>query len=114
MAKTVDAARCKSCGKLMYPIHFYCLACKGREFEPVPIEGDGTLLTWTRSYALPLDYAQLFLTLGIIQMDQGIRVTGQLDIADPKTGMRVRAHVGKVRETMGKDIHGLIFQPVRG
>ncbi len=112
MARAVEAAKCKGCGKLSYPTHFYCPACHGRKFEPVPIEGDGTLLTWTRVYALPLDYAELFITLGIVEMDMGVRATGRLDIAEPQSGARVRAAFGAVREIGGKEITGLIFTAV--
>jgi hypothetical protein len=112
MVQTVEAAKCASCGKLSYPRHFYCPACHGTRFEPVPIEGEGKLLTWTRVYALPLDYAVRYTTLGIVELEMGVRATGQLDIAEPKTGQRVRARVGKVREIGGKDIAGLIFNAV--
>ena len=112
MALNVEAAKCRKCGKLSYPTHFYCPACHGTQFEPVPVEGEGKLLTWTRVYALPLDYAQLYVTLGIVELDMGVRATGRLEIAEPKTGARVRAHVGKVREINGKDITGLVFTAV--
>ncbi len=112
MANDVVAAKCRTCGTLTYPTHFYCPKCHGTQFDPVPVQGDGKLLTWTRVYALPLDYADLYITLGIVEMDMGVRVTGRLDIAEPKTGARVRAHVGKVRETAGKDIAGLVFTAV--
>ena len=109
MAAVVTAARCTSCGGLSYPTHFYCPACRGSAFESVPIEGEGKLLTWTRVYALPLDYAQLFITLGIVEMDMGLRVTGRLEIDKPQSGARVRVHVGTVREIGGREIAGLIF-----
>ena len=112
MARTVEAAKCKACGKLSYPTHFYCPACGGRKFEPVTIEGEGTLLTWTRVYALPLDYADLFITLGIVEMDMGVRATGRLDIAEPQSGARVRASLGTVREIGGKEVTGLVFTAV--
>jgi uncharacterized protein len=112
MAKTVEAAKCANCGKLSYPSHFYCPSCRGTKFEPVPVEGEGKLLTWTRVYALPLDYAQLYITLGIVELDMGVRATGRLEIAAPKTGARVRASIGKVREINGKDITGLVFTAV--
>lgn len=112
MARTVEAAKCKACGKLSYPTHFYCPACRGRKFEPVAIEGEGTLLTWTRVYALPLDYAELFITLGIVEMDMGVRATGRLDIAEPQNGARVRASLGTVREIGGNEVTGLVFTAV--
>lgn len=112
MKTTVDAAKCKKCNHLSYPTHFYCPKCGATQFEPVPVEGEGTLLTFTRSYALPLDYERQYLTLGIVQMDQGIRATGQLEIAEPETGMRVRATIGTVRDVEGKSIQGLKFVAV--
>ena len=74
--------------------------------------GEGTLLTWTRAYALPLDYAELFITLGIVEMDMGVRATGRLDIAEPQNGTRVRASLGTVREIGGKEVTGLVFTAV--
>ncbi len=112
MAPIVEAAKCVTCGKLSYPMHFYCPSCHGRKFEPVAVEGEGRLITWTRVYALPLDYAVLYTTLGIVELDMGVRATGQLDIAEPKTGQRVRARIGKVREINGKDITGLVFTAI--
>lgn len=109
MPKEVVAAKCKSCGKLVYPTHFYCPACNGTQFEPVPVEGEGKLLTWTRVYALPLDYEDLYITLGIVELDMGVRALGRLDIAEPASGMRVRTRVGPVRDIGGREVQGLIF-----
>lgn len=110
MEHKVNAAKCKKCGKLSYPTHFYCPQCSATEFEAVPVEGEGTLLTYTRAYALPLDYDDLYLTLGIVQMDQGIRATGQLNIENPEMGMRVKATVAPVRDVDGRDVYGLKFE----
>lgn len=112
MARTIDAARCRACGRLAYPTHYYCPSCGGREFDPVAIDGEGTLLTWTRAYALPLDYAALYITLGIVELDMGVRATGRLEIDEPTVGARVRVSVGRVREIEGHDVNGLIFAPV--
>jgi uncharacterized OB-fold protein len=109
MAQEVVAAKCKGCGKLVYPTHFYCPGCHGTKFEPTPLTGEGKLLTWTKVYALPLDYEDLYITLGIVEMDMGVRATGRLDLDEPQTGMRVRAHIGPVRDIGGKDVPGLIF-----
>ncbi len=112
MARPVEAAKCRNCGTVQYPTHFYCPKCRGREFDPVPVEGEGRIVTWTRVYALPLDYAELFITLGIVEMDMGVRATGRLLIGEPAAGARVRAAVGKVREINGKDVTGLVFTAV--
>ena len=109
MTHVVNAAKCKKCGKLSYPTHFYCPECGGNEFDAVAIGGEGTLLTFTRAYALALDFDERFVTIGIVQMDQGIRATGRIDIDEPATGMRVRATVGPVRDVDGRDVYGLRF-----
>lgn len=112
MANRIYAARCAQCGRLSYPTHYYCTQCQGRRFSEVPIEGEGTLVTWTRCYSLPIDYAVRYLTLGIVKLDLGVSALGQLAIDEPVMGMRVRASVGKVREVEGRDVEGLIFTAV--
>jgi uncharacterized OB-fold protein len=111
MAVTVDAARCRDCGTLTYPTHYYCPSCGGRRFEPVAISGEGTILTWTRVHALPLDYEQRFITLAIVELDMGIRATGRLEMDEPAIGARVRATTGTVREIGNREVAGLIFVP---
>jgi len=109
MSPVVNAVKCVACGKISYPMHFHCPKCGATKFEESPIEGTGRLLTWTRAYALALDYEALYITLGIIEMDNGVRATGQLDIPEPASGMRVRASVGPVRNVDGKVTNGLRF-----
>ncbi len=109
MAATVNAAKCRNCGRLSYPTHFYCPACRGTEFDSVPIAGEGRLLTFTRVYALPLDYDDLYITLGMVELDMGVRALGRLDMADPEIGARVRAGLGRVRDVGGRDVVGLVF-----
>lgn len=76
----------------------------------MPVEGEGTLITWTRTYALPLDFSDLFITLGIVEMDMGVRALARLDIAEPKMGARVKARLGTVRKSGGEDIIGLLME----
>ncbi len=109
MATRIYAAKCTGCGKLSYPTHYYCPECRGRRFEEVPVEGEGTLVTWTRVYSLPMDYATRYITLGIVKLDMGVNALGQLEIDEPELGMRVKAGIGKVRELNGNDVEGLVF-----
>ena len=70
------------------------------------------MLTYTDVYALPLDYVQRYLRLAIVELDSGLRATGQLLDDDPKIGKRVKTTVGVVRQSGGRKIHGLQFVPV--
>jgi uncharacterized OB-fold protein len=110
METKIVAAKCTKCEQLSYPTHYTCPACGATEFTEVPVAGEGTLLTFTRAYALALDYEQLYLTLGIADLEMGIRATGQVAIDEPRTGMRVRVELGPVRDIDGHVVKGLIFK----
>jgi len=106
----VDIYRCKNCGELHFPRHYVCRICNTREFETIPLEGEGTLITWTRVYNLPEGYMKPYLGFGIIKYPNGLTITGQLDVAEPQTGMTLKTVIGVVKEGIGQDIYGPIFQ----
>jgi hypothetical protein len=111
MSEKVYAFRCTTCGLVSYPKHAVCPKCRGETFEPAEIAGEGAVLTYTDVYALAVDYETRYLRLAIVELDGGLRVTGQLLDEHPKIGKRVRTMVGVVREPAGKPIYGLQFVP---
>jgi len=112
MARDIYAYKCQRCGHLHYPYRMVCKACKENEhneFDPVPLPKTGKLVTFTRLYNLPGDFEVPELVLGIVELENGIRITGQLRIDAPKNGMTVRGEVEVVR-TEGYDHHyGMVF-----
>ncbi len=96
----------------MYPRHDRCLSCKGIDFEEVELAKEGTLLTYTKLYALPEGIEMPPLVLGIADFG-GVRVLGQLMADDPKIGMRLRPVWGKLRKLKGKEICGFKFEPIK-
>ncbi|PIE18011.1 MAG: hypothetical protein CSA65_06900 [Proteobacteria bacterium] len=104
-----EAARCRACDQLSYPTVYYCPRCGGRDFAPERLRGEGTLLTWTRLHALPRDIPERFITLGVVELEMGLRATGRLAIAEPQLGQRVRVTIGSIREIDGEPIEGLVF-----
>ncbi len=111
MSEKVYGFRCTACGTTNYPKHVVCPKCRGEAFEPVEIAGEGVVLTYTDVYALAIDYETRYLRLAIVELDGGLRVTGQLLDERPKVGKRVRSTIGVVRETAGRPIYGLQFVP---
>jgi len=109
---SVYGNRCSACGKVSYPAHHVCPECGEGAFEPVELAGEGTVLTYTDVYALPLDYAQRYLRLGMVELDLGVRATGQLLDENPEIGKRVKVTIGVVRQSSDKKIYGLQFVPV--
>lgn len=107
------AYRCDKCGKLHHPRYAVCQnpECDGRSFTQEPLEGHCKLLTWTRVFNLPEGYMKAWLNFGIVQFDNGVTATGQLGFDErPEIGMDLISTVGVVKEGVGKDYYGFIFQ----
>ena len=110
----IVAYKCKKCGKLHYPFHDRCLACKGREFETVEPQGNAKLLTFTRIYNLPWGFDQRYLTIGVVEFENGVKAMGQIaadDAAGLKAGMKLRPTWAPIRKVHGENVFGLKFHP---
>jgi scaffold protein (connect acetoacetyl-CoA thiolase and HMG-CoA synthase) len=111
----ITAYKCKKCGKIHYPFHDRCLACKNREFEPLKPEGDARLLTYSAIYNLPLGFDQRFLIIGVAEFENHVKAMGQIkaDSVDRlRTGMKVRPSWEPIRVQFGEDVYGLKFEPL--
>ncbi len=109
MSISVMGMKCTACGAVSYPKHAVCPNCRNETFEDVTIGGEGTVLTYTDVYALAIEYETRFLRLAIVELDDGVRVTGQLLTEEPAMGMRVRTSIGPVRQQGETTIEGLQF-----
>jgi uncharacterized OB-fold protein len=112
MARDIYAYKCRKCGQLHYPYRMVCKKCRANEhneFDPVPLPKSGKLITFTRLHTLPGDFEVPTILLGIVELENGMRITGQLKIAEPRAGMPVRGDVELVRQS-GYDRHyGMVF-----
>lgn len=113
MAREIYAYRCRLCDTMHYPFKMVCSGCKQNdffEFDTVALPKTGTLLTFTKVYNLPAQYEVATLGLGIVQLENGMRMLGQLDIDDPRIGMAVQGTVEVVREEPYNDFYGMVFR----
>lgn len=111
----IVAYKCKQCGKLHYPFHDRCLACKGREFEKVYPEGNVKLLTFTRIYNLPWGFDVRYLIIGVGEFENGIRAMGRIDVDESfplEIGMTLQPTWAPVRVKYDENIYGLMFEPL--
>ena len=111
----ITAYQCKKCGRIHYPFHDRCLACKSREFVPISPQGDAKLISFTVIYNLPWGFDQRYLVIGIGEFENGIKAMGQIkaDSADPlKPGMTLKASWEPVRVQQGENVYGLKFEPI--
>ncbi len=112
MEMNVYAYKCKRCGHVQYPYRTICRNCHDNdhnEFDIVPLPREGKLVTFTHLFNPPSDYATVFLTLGIVELTDGNRVTCQLNIAKPVTGMKVKGKVEVVRKDEYNKYYGMVF-----
>ena len=113
MARQIYAYRCRLCDTMHYPFRMVCSGCKQNdyfEFDTVPLPKTGTLLTFTRVYNLPAQYEVATLGLGIVELENGMRMLGQLEIDDPTIGMAVQGSVEVVREEPYDNFYGMVFR----
>ena len=80
------------------------------DFEIVPLPKTGTLLTYTDLHNPTADFEVAILKLGIVELENGNRVTGQLEIKNPRIGMPVKADVKVVKTTEYDKYYGMIFR----
>jgi uncharacterized OB-fold protein len=114
MALEIYAYKCKKCGQLHYPYRMVCKKCGKNdvfEFDTVPLPRKGKLLTFTTVYNLPPDFNVAKLGLGIVELENGMRITGQIKIATPKLGMPVTGKIEIVREAEYSKNYGMVFYP---
>lgn len=109
--KTITAYQCKQCKHIMYPRHFRCLHCNGREFEEISPAEEGTLLTYTVVNELPWGIDERGRVLGIVEFDNGIKAMGLIKATDIRVGMKLVAGWEPVRIIGGIENYGLSFQP---
>ncbi|MFC1484541.1 Zn-ribbon domain-containing OB-fold protein [Candidatus Neomarinimicrobiota bacterium] len=112
MDLNIYAYKCKRCGQVHYPYRTICKKCGDNdhnEFDIVPLAKNGKILTYTHLYTLPADYETMSLTLGIVELEDGNRITGQLNIQKPEIGMSVRGRVDTVRQDEYTKYLGMIF-----
>jgi len=111
----IVAYKCVKCGKVHYPFHDRCLVCKGREFEKIKPQGDPCLVTWTRIFNLPWGFDVRYLTIGVVEFENGIKAMGQIHVDESvplQAGQHLSANWEPVRWTYGEPTFGLVLRPM--
>ncbi len=117
----LTAVRCGSCGRILFPPRSICPVCHRKslgKMKEIKLRGEGEVLTFSVVHDAPsqLDKIKPYV-IAIIQMDEGVRLTGQVidcDPSDVKIGMKVRSTMRKLGEDgqAGVIYYGYKFAPV--
>jgi uncharacterized OB-fold protein len=105
---------------ISFPARITCPGCSGREFEKVNLSGKGELETFTIIRIAPQGFAdQVPYAVGIIKLEEGLSVMGQIVDTDPtelKIGDRLVTQFRRMNEEgkTGMIIYGYKFVPDLG
>ena len=92
------AGKCLRCGKIHLPPRPLCDNCFSQEFEWVEAPEKGKLLTYTIIHIAPTQFQALApYAVGIIELDNGLRIPGMIQGAPQdqlKVGMAVTIDFG--------------------
>jgi uncharacterized OB-fold protein len=105
----LEAARCKSCGAVTYPVRQVCSKCRAKEHETINLSFNGRVVTSTVVHIAPADFGmQAPYAMAVVETPEGARLMAQVvdcDPADVKPGMEVGFEFRLIR----KEGHGGIL-----
>ncbi|NIM12736.1 MAG: transcriptional regulator [Candidatus Aminicenantes bacterium] len=116
----MEAGKCKKCGAVLFPGRLVCPQCGAREFETLRLSGKGELVTYTIIRVAPTGFGDLTpYAVGIVKLDEGIQVMGQITDCDPeelKIGDRLVTQFRRLNEESktGMIMYGFKFVPDLG
>ncbi len=91
----VRGTQCKSCGKKYFPPRADCEACLSSDMDWFKIEGEGTLVTYTKQGFAPTGFDQDVPYTTCMAVFDGVQVFARLDGSIPdeevSIGMKVKA-----------------------
>ena len=113
----LEAGKCTKCGSIQFPKRIICPDCGNKGFETIRLSGKGELTTFTIIRVAPTGFGDLApYAVGIIKLDEGIHVMGQLADCNPeelKIGDRLVTQFRRINEEgkTGMIMYGFKFVP---
>ena len=98
----MEAGKCKKCQHISFPQRLVCSECGSKEFEKTNLSGKGKVETFTITHVAPEGFRdQVPYAVGIVGLDEGIRVMAQItdcELDKLKIGDRVVSNFRRIRE----------------
>lgn len=98
----MEAGKCRKCGEIYFPHRLICPECGHTEFEKLNFSGKGKLHTFTIVRTAPSGFTDFApYAVGVVELDEGIRIMGQITDCNPeslKTGDRLVTKFRRMNE----------------
>lgn len=105
----LEAARCKSCGKIYFPPRTVCSECNSKEFETVKLSDTGKIVTYTIIRVGPANFSQETpYAVAIVEVNDGVRLTMQVADVDVNTveiGQKVKIVFRRIQDEGKSGLH---------
>ncbi|MHA1713773.1 MAG: Zn-ribbon domain-containing OB-fold protein [Candidatus Ranarchaeia archaeon] len=114
----LEATKCKDCGAIQIPAFKICPKCNSQNIVAENCPSTGKLVTYTVVYVAPEKFVdQAPYAIGIIELDNGARLTAQLtdcDFNEISVGMRLEAVFRRINANgeSGLIQYGYKFRPL--
>jgi len=101
---------CETCGKRYFPMRSICPKCRRRgKLKEIQFSGKGKIFSHTTIYSAPTGFEdQVPYVVAIVELDEGVKVLGQIDDCNPEE-VKIGSKVEKTFRIIQKeDPEGLI------
>ena len=108
------AGKCKTCGQVFFPKTPSCLSCGNDMTEEISLSKKGKLYSYS-VVQMPSSHFKPPYAVGYVDMPEGVRIFGQLDMVEEKpfqVGMAMKVYVDTLWQEENKEIFGYRFSPI--
>ncbi len=82
----MEAGKCRKCGNILFPGRLICPECGTKEFDTIKLSGKGKLISHTIIRTAPEGFEDIApFAVGIVELEEGNRVMGQITDCNPET-----------------------------
>ena len=82
----MEAGKCRKCGNISFPGRLICPECGAKEFDTIKLSGKGKLISHTIIRTAPEGFEDIApFAVGIVELEEGNRVMGQITDCNPET-----------------------------
>jgi uncharacterized OB-fold protein len=105
----LEAARCRGCGKVIFPARRICPGCRGKELEKTMLSWKGRVVTSTVVQVAPTEFQmEAPYAVALVETPEGARLMAQVVDCDPSV-VQPGMEVSLVFRLLRKEGHGGIL-----